>query len=432
MPSLAAGKGRRRDARLIEGGPRLRTRYDFLLTLVLHAPSWLDRFAADASREAEGRARVEAVLSALTEAGLRIKCKRHRSRDGAKLLLVFITAEPARLARQAEKLRIERWLQEDGVGDMSRYGTEMILQQSNAKDHNLKVVKSGGLHYFAPVHPASDDVPEPVPKGSASIPPGACDGTVSAAHSACGTVGSGGEDGFGGGLRSGGTDGFSGGLRSGGTDGFGGCATRSDRADEPNSGTPNSLAGVTVGSGGADGFGGGLRSGGADGFGASATSCGGADGFHGVRNDDTKDFGGGLASGSDGAPSASPLSQGICDGKGPATSSAVVMAEAASLEVAQSSLISSAFRVELVSHILNSPPERGGAGMAALIKADPRKATILHMVPLHDPHFNASLYKQANRLNPWSPWQRDAFLGDIRWQFGEKVRWRPNRSLLRG
>lgn len=43
------------------------------------------------------------------------------------------------------------------------------------------------------------------------------------------------------------------------------------------------------------------------------------------------------------------------------------------------------------------------------------------MLALHDPPFNASLLRTANRLNPWSRTARDAFLRDVRSQFGEKV-----------
>ena len=141
---------------MLEGLPRLRLRYEFLIVLCVRASSWKDamlsRFMTDDRRAAEGRARAEEVLRSLAEAGLTLKVKRHLARDGAKLLMVYVTASAARLERQAQRLRVERWLADEGVGDMSRYAGESDpLQQRSSRQPNVKVVRVGGLHYFAPV-----------------------------------------------------------------------------------------------------------------------------------------------------------------------------------------------------------------------------------------------------------------------------------------
>ena len=61
------------------------------------------------------------------------------------------------------------------------------------------------------------------------------------------------------------------------------------------------------------------------------------------------------------------------------------------------------------------------AGLEALQKESKRGGVIQAVFPLHDGHWNAELLRRARRVNPFIPSSRDAFLREVRGQFGEKV-----------
>ncbi len=137
--------------------PPRRLRYEMCIVLCVRAPSWKDavlsRFIADDRRMAEGRERAEAVMRAIVDAGLTLRVKRHLGRDGAKLLLAFVTAGDERMARQSQRRAVERWLTEEGgMGLASTHGDQLIMQR-RAKQPTMRVIRVGGLHYFAPVDP---------------------------------------------------------------------------------------------------------------------------------------------------------------------------------------------------------------------------------------------------------------------------------------
>ena len=72
---------------------------------------------------------------------------------GAKLLLAFVTAGDERMARQSQRRAVERWLTEEGgMGLASTHGDQLIMQR-RAKQPTMRVIRVGGLHYFAPVDP---------------------------------------------------------------------------------------------------------------------------------------------------------------------------------------------------------------------------------------------------------------------------------------
>lgn len=86
--------------------------------------------------------------------------------------------------------------------------------------------------------------------------------------------------------------------------------------------------------------------------------------------------------------------------------------------------LTAASRLELLEHILFSASSQGGAGLEELQKSDARlRGTLLHVFPLHDARFNRRLRKKARSYTyaPWSSTQREAFLADVRDQFGDKV-----------
>ena len=99
----------------------LRLKFEYCVVLRVRAPSWKDavlsRFISEDRRMAEGKEKAEAVLQALRDAGLVLRVKKHLTKDGAKLLLVFVTADLRRLEQQSQRLFIERWLQEEGIGE---------------------------------------------------------------------------------------------------------------------------------------------------------------------------------------------------------------------------------------------------------------------------------------------------------------------------
>ena len=88
------------------------------------------------------------MLRALRDAGLVLRVKKHLTKDGAKLLLVFVTADLRRLEQQSQRLFIERWLQEEGIGDtMGEHGSgSSIAARRAATKPAMRIVRVGGLH----------------------------------------------------------------------------------------------------------------------------------------------------------------------------------------------------------------------------------------------------------------------------------------------
>ena len=133
----------------------LRLKFEYCVVLRVRAPSWKDavlsRFISEDRRMAEGKEKAEAVLQALRDAGLVLRVKKHLTKDGAKLLLVFVTADLRRLEQQSQRLFIERWLQEEGIGDtMGEHGRgSSIAARRAATKPAMRIVRVGGLHYFA-------------------------------------------------------------------------------------------------------------------------------------------------------------------------------------------------------------------------------------------------------------------------------------------
>ena len=240
----------------------LRLKFEYCVVLRVRAPSWKDavlsRFISEDRRMAEGKEKAEAVLQALRDAGLVLRVKKHLTKDGAKLLLVFVTADLRRLEQQSQRLFIERWLQEEGIGDtMGEHGSgSSIAARRAATKPAMRIVRVGGLHYFAS---------DPKQQQQQQQPP------------------------------------------------------------------------------------------------------------------------------------------------------------AAEAEPPSTFKVSAAGRIELLDHILRSPAAQGGAGLEALQKESKRGGVIQAVFPLHDGHWNAELLRRARRVNPFIPSSRDAFLREVRGQFGEKV-----------
>ena len=140
-------------SRLLEPNRQRRQKYEFCVALCVRATTWKDglrsRFIAEDKRMEEGKARAEEVLKAMREAGLTIKVKKHSPKDGSRLLMVFATASLSRLEQQHARLQRERWLQEEGIGDTigdPNFARREIGQQPRP---SARVVRVGGLHYFA-------------------------------------------------------------------------------------------------------------------------------------------------------------------------------------------------------------------------------------------------------------------------------------------
>ena len=241
----------------------LRLKFEYCVVLRVRAPSWKDavlsRFISEDRRMAEGKEKAEAVLQALRDAGLVLRVKKHLTKDGAKLLLVFVTADLRRLEQQSQRLFIERWLQEEGIGDtMGEHGSgSSIAARRAATKPAMRIVRVGGLHYFAS-DPKQQQQQQQQPPAAEAEPP-------------------------------------------------------------------------------------------------------------------------------------------------------------------STFKVSAAGRIELLDHILRSPAAQGGAGLEALQKESKRGGVIQAVFPLHDAHWNAELLRRARRVNPFIPSSRDAFLREVRGQFGEKV-----------
>jgi|MDSY01.1.fsa_nt_gb hypothetical protein len=146
--------GLRRGSGLLKDGDR-RLRFEYVIVLRVKAASWTDaiglsRFISDEKRMAEGRAKSEAVLRSLREAGLTLKVKQHVNSHNDKLLIVFITASPTRFEQQSHRLAIERWLHQDGVGDTAGQTDPLARYMERPGPPTMRVVNVGGSHYFAP------------------------------------------------------------------------------------------------------------------------------------------------------------------------------------------------------------------------------------------------------------------------------------------
>ena len=144
-----------------------RVKYEYCVVLRVRAPSWKDavlsRFVSDDKRMAEGREKAEEVIQSLRESGLIVKVKKHLAKDGAKLLMCFLTADRARLEQQSHRLFIERWLQEegihvsDGINGSAAGSREPQFATARPARPSMRVVRVGGLHYFAPANDPSAD-----------------------------------------------------------------------------------------------------------------------------------------------------------------------------------------------------------------------------------------------------------------------------------
>ena len=139
-------------SRLLDPGRHRRQKYEFCVVLCVRASTWKDgllsRFIADDKRMEEGKGRAEEVLKAMQDAGLTIKVKKHSLKDGSRLLMVFVTAELSRLELQHARLQRERWMQEEGIGDMMGNANFAARVGQHPKP-SARVVRVGGLHYFA-------------------------------------------------------------------------------------------------------------------------------------------------------------------------------------------------------------------------------------------------------------------------------------------
>ena len=82
-----------------------RQKYEFCVVLCVRASTWKDgllsRFTADDKRMEEGKGKAEEALKAMRDAGLTIKVKKHSTKDGSRLLMVFVTAELVRVRARA-------------------------------------------------------------------------------------------------------------------------------------------------------------------------------------------------------------------------------------------------------------------------------------------------------------------------------------------
>lgn len=142
------------------GGRRLR--YEYAVVLRVRVASWKDavlsRFLSDDRKMQEGKEFSELVLMRLREAGLTLKVRKHVAsngrHEGSKLLMVFVTASTKRLEAEQQRLSIERWLQEEGIGS---HMTQRNGHEARAPPRpTMRVVRVGGLHYFAPTSPAAN------------------------------------------------------------------------------------------------------------------------------------------------------------------------------------------------------------------------------------------------------------------------------------
>ena len=163
-----------------------RLKYEYYIVLRVRAPSWKDavlsRFiSSEDKRLQEGKEKAEEVLRSLRDAGLKLKVKKHRAKDSSKLLMVLVIADLQQLEQQSHRLFVERWLQEEGIGDtVGQRGSEASLVRP-AKPA-MRVVRVGGLHYFAhtdsgtdAAHPAEQQHDQPQQQGNGSFKPSPAD-----------------------------------------------------------------------------------------------------------------------------------------------------------------------------------------------------------------------------------------------------------------
>jgi len=144
--------------RLLEPNRQRRQKYEFCVVLCVRARTdgLLSRFIADDKRMEEGKGKAEEVLKLMRDAGLKVKVKKHSPKDGSRLLMVFATAELGRLEQQHARLQRERWLQEEGIGDTIG-DTNFTARVGQQPKPSARVVRVGGLHYFAGDGPGASD-----------------------------------------------------------------------------------------------------------------------------------------------------------------------------------------------------------------------------------------------------------------------------------
>ena len=198
---------RRQPARLLDDATqKYRLKYEYCIILkVVGATSVISRFLAEGDKRlAEGREGVEAVIAALRTAGLMLKTKKHLAKDGSKYVFAFVGADTKRLQLESQRVAIERWLQEEGIGALqSSAGAHSCAGAQGARGAKptMRVVRVGGLHFFAPADGAEgSDAPEQQPAAARppSTPslrlrtPGAGGSTPSAAAATPGGSGGGG------------------------------------------------------------------------------------------------------------------------------------------------------------------------------------------------------------------------------------------------
>ena len=94
-----------RPTSLLKPATAKRQKYEFCVVLCVQASTWKDgllsRFTADDKRMEEGKGKAEEALKAMRDAGLTIKVKKHSTKDGSRLLMVFVTAELVRVRARA-------------------------------------------------------------------------------------------------------------------------------------------------------------------------------------------------------------------------------------------------------------------------------------------------------------------------------------------
>ena len=312
MKKGAALKGA---SRLLEPAAR-RLKWEYCIVLLVQPPvNPLSRFITDNERKFdEGRRRADEVIAALRSAGLTLKVVKHRPKDGAKVLMIFVGATAQRLELQQRRLAIERWLQEEGIGLSGSISTLQHQRRGGGfggglssatprtpalQQPGVQVVKVGGLHYLAPVEDRTQPPAAASPQPSPQPQP------------------------------------------------------RPSPQPQPQ-------------------------------------------------------------------PSPSPQPQPQPQPSPQQTTSREAPYSPGSAPLPPFNP-TAAVRLELLEHILSSPAEDGGAGIEELRQQPRLRGTVLHAFPLHDPRFNRRLRRRARHLNPWNAEKREAFLEEVRAQFGEKV-----------
>ena len=366
-----------RPTSLLKPATAKRQKYEFCVVLCVRAPSWKDgllsRFIAEDKRMQEGREQAEVAHKAMREAGLTIKVKKHSPKDGSRLLMVFVTAELNRLEKQHARLSLERWMQEEGIGDTFSDAKVSDRFQQRAKPSN-PFARVRVQNPFAPVGSEASTL-QPLQAF------GGEDGASSSADAA--------------------------------------LANEPPRSDfRPSAAhrvelldhilrTPVGAAGGTRACPGHTLYGPlFLGSGGS----------GGSYAPHSIvpRPLPSPDAFLHLPGPAIGPPPSARLASRFP--RGNCMHAAASPASRARLEA------QCAKRGECSCPLLQV--EQGGAGLEALQKADDaagRRRTIVHIYPLRDAHFNRALRRRAKRVNPFFGDSLEDFLRDVRSMYGEKV-----------